>query len=94
MAGDVRLTQFARILGSPSDSDEAAVKAAASASPDRLADALFQEAADSDDVIDTESAVAYMEARLEYLSPLLPDEARDVIRSSFHQRVKAWETAP
>lgn len=94
MAGDVRLTQLARILGIPSDSDEAAVKAAASASPGRLAEALFQEAADSDDVIDTESAVAYMEARLEYLSPLLPDDAKGGIRAGFHERIKAWEVAP
>jgi hypothetical protein len=90
----VWLTQLARILGIPSDSDEAAVQAAASASPDRLADALFREAADSDDVIDLESAVAYMEARLEYLSPLVPDVAKSNIRSDFHQRVKAWEMAP
>jgi hypothetical protein len=91
MAGDVRLTQLARILGIPKDSDEAAVKAAASASPGRLADALFREAADSDDVIDLESAVAYMEARLEYLSPLVPDDAKPAVRTDFHERVKAWE---
>ena len=92
MAGDVRLIQLARILGIPSDSDEAAVQAAASASPDRLAEALFQEAADSDDVIDSESAVAYMEARLEYLADFIPATARQPIRERFAGRLTAWES--
>jgi hypothetical protein len=94
MAGDVRLTQLARILGIPNESDEAAVQAAASASPELLAGALFREAADSDDVIDLESAVAYMEARMEYLHPLVPEPAKSAVRREFHQRLKAWERAP
>ncbi|MEX0781355.1 MAG: hypothetical protein WD557_01810 [Dehalococcoidia bacterium] len=91
MAGDVRLTQLARILGIPSDSDEAAVKAAASASPERLAEALFHEAADSDDVIDVESAVAYLGARMEYLAAFLANDAKSAVRTEFNERLKAWE---
>ncbi|MGH2610354.1 MAG: hypothetical protein ACRDHF_14835 [Tepidiformaceae bacterium] len=89
--GDVRLTQLARIFGIPGDSEEAAVRAAASASPERLAQALFQEAADSDDVFDAESGRAYFEARLEYLADFLPEGARPVVREAFEQKLTAWE---
>jgi hypothetical protein len=91
MAGDVRLTQLARILGIPSDSDEAAVRTAASQSPERLAEALFQEAADSDAVFDAESGRAYFEARLEYLTEFVPADARATARAAFEQQLKAWE---
>ncbi len=91
MAGDVRLTQLARILGLPGDSDEAAVIAAASASAADLAHALFQEAADSDDVFDAESGQAYFEARLAYLADFIPDRALPAIREAFQQKLKAWE---
>jgi hypothetical protein len=91
MAGDVRLTQLARILGLPPDSEEAAVRSAASASPDALAQALFQEAADSDDVFDAESGEAYFDARLSYLGDLIPDRTTDAVRESFREKLKAWE---
>lgn len=94
MPTDVRLAQLTRILGIANESDEAAVQAAASASPDKVAEALFREAADSDDVIDLESAVAYMEARMEYLGELLPEASKTAVRSEFHERLKAWEAEP
>lgn len=92
MPGDVRLIQLARILELPADgTDEAAVRAAASARPEDLAEALFYEAASSDDVIDTPSARAYLDARLDFLGDLIPPEAVPVIRARFEERLRAWD---
>lgn len=92
MPGDVRLTQLARILDLSSDgTDEAAVRAAVSTRPEDVAEGLFQEAAASDDVIDTESAREYLEARLAFLGDLIPADAAEAARERFGERTRAWE---
>lgn len=91
MAGDVRLTQLARILGLPSAQlNEAAVKAAVSSRPAELGAALFEEAVASDDVMDEASARAYLAARLEVLGELVGDVAREAVVAEFERRVGAW----
>ena len=91
MAGDVRLTQLARILGLGSDqTNETAVKAAVSSRPAELGAALFEEAVASDDVMDEASARAYLAARLESLGELVADGAREAVTREFERRVGAW----
>ncbi len=84
------LTQLTRIFGRELATTDAA-RAAISAAPAVLADALFAEAADSDDVTSVESALDYLEGRLVFLGPLVEPPAAGEIRDAFRQRLRAWE---
>lgn len=91
MADDVRLVQLARMLRLPPDElDRAAAAAAIAARPDDLAAAIFQEAADSDDVISTETALDYLEGRLVFFGDLVPPTAAAEVRRCFRERLRAW----
>jgi len=84
------LIQLSRIYGRDIVSGEDA-RSAISASPAVLADALFAEAADSDDVTSLASALDYLEARLAFLGPLVEPPAASEIRDAFRMRLRAWE---
>jgi len=93
MAGNVRLTQLARILDLPASSlttaDEA--RTAVAARSEDLAGELFVEAANNDDVTSTEAALLYLESRLEDFGDLVSGEAEARIRTEFGRRLAAWE---
>lgn len=92
MAGDVRLTQLARIFGLPHDNiNEAAVKTAVSSRPADLGAAIFHEAVNSDDVIDEASALAYLDARLAILGDLVPTPSHAPLRAEFERLLSAWQ---
>jgi hypothetical protein len=84
------LTQLTRIFGREIASPEAA-RTAISASPAVLADALFAEAADSDDVTSIPSALDYLEGRLAFLGNLIEPAAASEIRDAVRTRLRAWE---
>jgi hypothetical protein len=83
-------TQLTRIFGREIASPDAA-RAAITSSPAVLADALFAEAADSDDVTGIESALDYLEGRLAFLGNLVEPAAASEIRDAFRKRLRAWE---
>lgn len=86
---DMRFVQFGRIFGAePSTETEA--RALVSGDAMRLADALFAEAADSDDVTGAASARAYLEGRLGYFSALVDAAAAERIRVRFEERLASW----
>ena len=86
---DPRLVQLGRILNLSLDSASAA-RVAVAARPEELADALVLEATASDDVISEDSALEYLESRLDYLADAVPDEAAARIRERFRDRVRSW----
>jgi hypothetical protein len=57
---------------------------------DRIARALVEEAAASDDVIDVATAASYLEDRLRTLSDLLTAEQAEGIRAAFHENTSGW----
>jgi len=92
MAGNVRLTQVARILDLPgSDLTPEQAREAISARPEAFADELFVEAANNDDVTSTEAALLYLDSRLEDFGDLVSGEAQARIRAEFGRRLAAWE---
>ncbi|MCC6382967.1 MAG: hypothetical protein IT304_10700 [Dehalococcoidia bacterium] len=85
------LTQAARLLGlAVHPAAEAAIRDAISRDPERFADALFAEAADSDDVTGIESGAVYLEDRLVFFGDLIAPPARQAIHERFRQRSAAW----
>jgi len=84
------LTQLSRIYGQTLASDEEA-RAAIAGDPATLANALFAEAADSDDVTSIESARDYLEGRIAFLAGSLPGDAVAPLRAAFEERLRAWE---
>lgn len=84
------LTQLSRIYDRPLGS-EADARAAIGADPGVLANALFAEAADSDDVTSIESARDYFEGRLAFLADNVPGAAVASLRATFEERLRAWE---
>jgi hypothetical protein len=85
---DSRHRQLSRIYNRTIETDDDA-RAAIAGEPGVLASALFEEAAQSDDVTSVESGRAYLEDRLASLSGLLGPGA-EVVRSKFEERLKAW----
>lgn len=93
MTGDVRLVQLARMLGlgRATALDHQAAAALVRDRPRDLADAIFHEAADSDDVLSTEAALDYLQGRLVFFGDLIAPEAATTIRRAFRERLAAWE---
>ncbi len=87
---DMRFVQFSRIYG-VEPSDELEARALVSGDAVRLADALFAEAADSDDVTGAASARVYLEGRLGELGALVEPDAAALVRARFEARLRAWE---
>ena len=90
MSGEARYKQLSRIFATLIEDDEAA-RSAISARPGDFASALFLEAADSDDVTSTESALDYLRGRLEFFDDVTTNEARQATEGSFRARLRAWE---
>jgi hypothetical protein len=90
MSGEARYKQLSRIFATPIEDDEAA-RSAISARPGDFASALFLEAADSDDVTSSETALDYLAGRLTFFDGLITDAARHDVEAGFKARLKAWE---
>lgn len=92
MSADMRVVQLARMLAVPLDSLTLATAASLiERQPGALAEALFREAADSDDVTGIEAALDYLAARLEWFGDLAGPAARTAITRAFRDRLRAWE---
>ena len=85
---DSRHRQLSRIYNRTIEDDDDA-RAAISADPGILASALFEEAAESDDVTSIESARDYLRDRLAYLGTLVTSDDAS-IRAQFERRLQAW----
>ena len=57
---------------------------------ERLAEGIVAEASASDDVSDRESALAFVESRLEFLAGLLSNEQTQRVRRAIEERVRSW----
>ena len=86
---DPRLVQLSRILKTPVETG-AAAESEVSARPLQLADQLFLEAAASDDVTSADTALAYLQLRLNYFGELVTAPAASAIRKRFAERVAVW----
>ncbi len=96
-----QLLQFARLIGieafaerfgppqTASPADEA-LRALIEERLDAIAQALIEEAAASDDVIDIASASSYLDDRLRTLSGLLTAEQATRVREAFDKRTAGW----
>lgn len=96
-----RLLQLARLLGAeafagrfgPPQTAEPEADALSVLIDERLAElaqALVEEAAASDDVLDTSSAQAYLEDRLRTLGDLLTPEQSERVQAEFRRRTAGW----
>lgn len=90
MPGEQRLIQLSRMLASPIEDDEAA-RDAITARPGDFASAVFAEAADSDDVTSSESALDYLRTRLADFDSLVTPGAEVLVNDAFRERLRAWE---
>jgi hypothetical protein len=57
---------------------------------DRLLDGLVDEAAQSDDVFDRDSALGYIEQRLLGLAGLIDDDLRRELSEAARDRIENW----
>ncbi len=83
---------FAARFGSPdrADPDPQALRALIDERCDEIATALVEEAAASDDVIDPESAQAYVDDRLRTLDDLLTPEQAERLLTAFIGKTSGW----
>lgn len=86
------LAQLARLLSDQElrEADDEAVEKAVNQKFWSLAEGLMAEAAVSDDVNDRESAIVYLDARVDFLGPILKPEQRDLLRKTLRQGVSTW----
>jgi hypothetical protein len=86
------LAQLSRLLGDDSlrsaAPDEARLTLRKNAA--RLVDGLVDEAAQSDDVFDRDSAVAYVDQRLHSLAELLDADLRRELSEAARDRIEHW----
>ena len=96
-----RLLQLARLVGpdvfierfgSPqtAEPDGEALRALIAERLDHIVRSLVEEAAASDDVIDTASAALYLHDRIETLDDLLTHPQAESIRARFREQTAAW----
>lgn len=91
MAPDPRLVQLGRILGiEPAELDGGRAARIIEDHADRLAEAFFLEAVDSDDVTGPDSAAGYLDVRLAFFGEMMSDSAAARIREGFEARVAQW----
>jgi hypothetical protein len=93
MAGDPEaLTQLARLL--QNDRLRAATPDEAQAAIDQkmpqLASGLLEEAAASDDVMDKQSALEFVQSRLAYFGTLVRDDQKARLLEDVRGRIEAW----
>jgi hypothetical protein len=86
------LVQLARLLSDQElrDASDEAVQAAVNQKFWALVEGLMAEAAVSDDVNDRDSARQYLEARVDFLSPVLKPDQCDLLRETLARGVEAW----
>jgi len=72
------------------DAQREATRALAAERAPQIAEALLVEATALDDIQDARAAVAYLDERLAFLAPLIPDDARDAIRARYLAVAAAW----
>lgn len=88
----IGVDRFTRRFGSPQaaepELDE--LRALIDQRLDRVAQALVEEAAASDDVIDRATAASYLEDRLRTLGDVLTDEQARRIGTAFRERTSGW----
>ena len=86
------MAQLARLLSddSLSEADDATVRSAIDSKFWSLVEGLMGEAAVSDDVTDRNSAEAYLESRVEFLSGVLSDEQAGRLIETLKAGVETW----
>lgn len=86
------LAQLARLLGDDSvrsaTPEEISIRLRASL--DQLVEGLVAEAAQSDDVFDQQSGLAYIDKRLMSLGTVLDDELRGQLSEGARERIARW----
>ncbi|MFN0145559.1 MAG: hypothetical protein ACKVT1_03535 [Dehalococcoidia bacterium] len=89
---DIRLVQVARMLslGSHTVTAERA-RAEIASRPGDFARAFLEEAAASDDVTSTETALDYLESRLAEFGELVERHVAITVRGQFEQLLASWE---
>lgn len=90
LPADPRLRQAARLLGLH-EVDAPSARQAFADDPAALALALVAEAAASDDVTSSTSALDYLETRLAYLGDLLDRATVLAVRAHFREAVAGWD---
>jgi hypothetical protein len=88
----IGLDAFSERFGPPQTAapDDAALRVLIDERLDDVVRGLVEEAAASDDVLDVESALAYLDDRLYTLGALITPEQAEVIRAAFAERTKEW----
>lgn len=86
------LAQLARLLGDERLRDAAPdrVRAAVDGAFEALVAGLVAEAAASDDVIDTESALGFASIRVEQLSNLISADQKARLSTAVREKIEAW----
>ena len=84
--------QIARLLAEPRlrNASIEDVQSAVDSAFDRLVLGLVAEAGASDDVMDRESALAFMHDRLLFLQSLLRDDQRRLLLEALAEKVASW----
>lgn len=96
-----RLLQLARLVGGDAFSERFgppqtaepeidALRGLVAERIDSIAQALVEEAAASDDVIDSSSAATYLEDRLRTLADVLTSGQAEQLRAAFRERTAGW----
>ena len=88
----VGVDAFAERFGSPQTAEPELdpLRALVEERLDHVAQALVEEAAASDDVIDAASALAYLEDRLRTLGDVITPEQAERLRGTFGERTAGW----
>ena len=86
------LAQLARLLGESGRHSVTSqeLRTAADQKFDALTDGLLDEAAASDDVTDRDSALSFLEKRLQFFEGLLSREQIDRLSDALRDRVEKW----
>jgi hypothetical protein len=86
------LTQLSRLLADPAlrQADAASLRRHIHASLPLLADGLVAEAAASDDVMDHDSALAYLDRRLAFFGGLIDAVDQASLRAELVRRIESW----
>ncbi len=88
----VGVKAFTERLGRPqtAEPDDEALRALIEERLDHIARRLVEEAAASDDVIDSASAAAYLEDRLRTLGDVITREQAERLRTAFAEATAGW----
>ena len=86
------LAQIARLLGDERLRTASAedVRARVDERLELLADGLMAEATASDDVSDRDSALAFLDSRIEFFVGVISDDLRARLRDAARLRIEAW----